>query len=109
MSEPCLLYATMHATAAEALHALEVAFEQAHVFLTEAHQLGGLALVVHWDMEGDHRRQLADALLAASVHLDDASLENLRTPWTGVLTGSLHVNLEHEGRDEKVPVPAVPG
>ena len=99
----------MHATPAEAVHATEVAFARAHVFLTEAHQLGGLALVVHWHMEGDHRIQLADALLEASIALDDASLERLRKPWEGVLIGSLHVNLEHEGPDDRIPVPAVPG
>ena len=99
----------MHATAAEALHALEGAFAKAHVFLTEAHQLGGLALVVHWDMEGDHRQLLVDALLEASVKLDESAFEELRGPWEGVLTGSLHITLYNEGRDSKVPVPAVPG
>jgi len=99
----------MHATAAEALQAVERAFARAHVFLTEAHQLGGLALVVHWDMEGDHRQLLVDALLEASVDLDESAFDALRGPWEGVLTGSLHVTLFHEGRDSKVPVPAVPG
>jgi hypothetical protein len=99
----------MHATAAEALHAVEGAFARAHVFLTEAHQLGGLALVVHWDMEGDHRQLLVDALLEASVNLDESAFEELQGSWEGVLTGSLHVTLDHEGRDSKVPVPAVPG
>ena len=65
MSDDCALSGTMHATASEALQALERAFSKAHVFLTEAHQLGGLALVVHWDMEGDHRQLLVDALLEA--------------------------------------------
>ena len=99
----------MHATAAEALQAVERAFARAHVFLTEAHQLGGLALVVHWDMEGDHRQLLVDALLEAAVDLDESAFDALRGPWEGVLTGSLHVTLFHEGRDSKVPVPAVPG
>ena len=103
------LTGTMHATAAEALQAIERAFAKAHVFLTEAHQLGGLALVVHWDMEGDHRQLLVDALLEVSVDLDESAFEALRGPWTGTLTGSLHVTLEHEGRDSKVPVPSVPG
>lgn len=99
----------MHATPAEALQAVERAFGRAHVFLTEAHQLGGLALVVHWDMEGDHRQLLVDALLEASVDLDESAFEALEGPWKGELTGSLHVTLEHGGRDSKVPVPAVPG
>ena len=99
----------MHATASEALQALERAFSKAHVFLTEAHQLGGLALVVHWDMEGDHRQLLVDALLEASVDLHESAFEALLGPWEGVLTGSLHVTLEHEGRDSKVAVPSVPG
>jgi hypothetical protein len=77
--------------------------------LTEAHQLGGLALVVHWDMEDDHRQLLVDALLEESIDLDESAFEALKGPWEGVLNGSLHVTLEHEGRDSKVPVPAVPG
>lgn len=99
----------MHATAAGALQAVERAFAKAHVFLTEAHQLGGLALVVHWDMEGDHRQLLVDALLEASVDLDESAFEALQGPWEQMLTGSLHITLDHEGRDSKVPVPAVPG
>lgn len=99
----------MHATPAEALQAVERAFAKAHVFLTEAHQLGGLALVVHWDMEGDHRQLLVDALLEESVDLQESAFEALQGPWNGTLTGSLHVTLEHGGRDSKVPVPAVPG
>ena len=110
MSQSRALHGTMHATAAEALHAVELAFNKAHVFITEAHQLGGLALVVHWDMEADHRQQLVDALLEAGVNLHDDTFEELDGPWTGPsLTGSLHVTLEHEGRDSKIPVPAVPG
>ena len=85
MSEDCALTATMHATPNEALSAVERAFAKAHVFLTEAHQLGGLALVVHWDMEDDHRQLLVDALLEESVDLDASAF------------------------DSKVPVPAVPG
>jgi hypothetical protein len=96
----------MHATAAEALHALERAFAKAHVFLTEAHQLGGLALVLHWDMEADHRRQLEAALLEVALRLDR---QRLSEPWNGTLEGSLYVALEHEGPDERVTVPAVPG
>jgi len=99
----------MRATAAEALQAVEQAFARAHVFLTEAHQLGGLALVVHWDMEGDHRQLLVDALLEASVDLDESAFEALQGPWEQMLTGSLHITLDHKGRDSKVPVPAVPG
>jgi len=99
----------MQATVAEALHALEQAFAEAHVFITEAHQLGGLALVLHWDMEADHRRQLEAALLAVSLRLDLASRECLHEPWEKTLEGSLYVALEHEGRDEKVKVPSVPG
>ncbi len=109
MSDDCALKATMHATPAEALAALERAFARSHVFLTEAHQLGGLALVLHWDMEGDHRQLLVDALLEESVALDESAFESLQGPWDGVLTGSLHVTLEHGGRDSKVDVPAVPG
>jgi hypothetical protein len=99
----------MHATASEALHALEQAFAEAHVFLTEAHQLGGLALVLHWDMEADHRRQLEAALLEISLRLDLSSRQWLSEPWNGTLEGSLYVALEHEGPDERVTVPAVPG
>ena len=99
----------MHATAAEALHALERAFAQAHVFLTEAHQLGGLALVLHWDMEADHRRQLEAALLEISLRLDLSSRQCLSESWNGTLEGSLYVALEHEGPDQRVTVPAVPG
>lgn len=99
----------MHATPAEALQAVERAFAKGHVFLTEAHQLGGLALVVHWDMEGDHRQLLVDALLEENVELDESAFEALQGEWPGVMTGSLHVTLEHDGRDSKVPVPAVPG
>jgi hypothetical protein len=99
----------MHATPAEALRAVERAFARAHVFLTEAHQLGGLALVAHWDMEGDHRQLLVDALLEVLVQLDESAFEALLGPWEGTLTGSLHVTLEYEGGDSKVPVPAVPG
>ena len=101
--------AIMHATPSEALQAVERAFAKAHVFVTEAHQLGGLALVVHWDMEGDHRQLLVDALLEATVDLDESAFDALRGPWKGELAGSLHVTLEHGGRDSKVPVPAVPG
>ena len=99
----------MHATAAQAVYALEKAFNEAHVFITEAHQLGGLAVVMHWDMEGDHRRQLEAALLAVSLRLDIASRKRLQEPWDGPLEGSLYVALEHEGRDERASVPAVPG
>jgi hypothetical protein len=101
--------ATMHATPSEALQAVERAFARAHVFLTEAHQLGGLALVVHWDMEGDHRQLLVDALVEVEVDLHESAFEALQGPWKGELSGSLHVTLEHGGRDSKVPVPAVPG
>ncbi len=79
------------------------------MYVTEAHQLGGLALVVHWDMEADHRQLLVDALLDVDVDLDEGVFEELQGPWRGPLTGSLHVTLEHEGRDSKVPVPSVPG
>jgi hypothetical protein len=99
----------MQATTSEALHALEQAFTEAHVFITEAHQLGGLALVLHWDMEADHRVQLEATLLAVSVRLDIASRQRLHEPWEGALEGSLYVALEHEGRDEKVQIPSVPG
>jgi len=109
MAGDCALTGTMCAYPAEALQAVERAFAKAHVFVTEAHQLGGLALVVHWDMEGDHRQVLVEALLEASIDLDEGAFEALRGPWEGVLTGSLHITLEHGGRDSKVPVPAVPG
>jgi hypothetical protein len=109
MSNPCVLMATMHATPSEALQAVERAFARAHVYLTEAHQLGGLALVAHWDMEGDHRQLLVDALLEVGVDLDESAFEALQGQWRGELSGSLHINLEHGGRDSKVPVPAVPG
>lgn len=99
----------MHARAGPALQAVERAFNSAHVFITEAHQLGGLALVLHWDMEGDHRRQLESALLEAGVRLDIPSRRRLHEPWEGPTEGSLYVALEHEGRDERIPVPAVPG
>jgi len=99
----------MHATTSKALQALERAFTEAHVFITEAHQLGGLALVLHWDMEADHRLHLEAALLAVSVRLDIASRQRLHEPWEGTLEGSLYVALEHEGRDEKVQIPSVPG
>lgn len=99
----------MHATVAEALQSLERAFAEAHVFITEAHQLGGLALVLHWDMEADHRRQFEAALLAVLLRLDIKSRQRLHEPWEGTLEGSLYVALEHEGPDEKVKVPAVPG
>ena len=99
----------MHAHAGPALLALERAFNSAHVFITEAHQLGGLALVLHWDMEGDHRRQLESALLDGGVRLDLPSRHRLHDKWEGPLEGSLYVALEHEGRDERIPVPAVPG
>ena len=109
MTEPASLTATMQATAPEALQALERAFNRAHVFLTEAHQLGGLALVVHWDMEGDHRQLLVDALLEELVQLHESAFDALQGPWRGTLTGSLHVTLEHGGPDRKSVVPAVPG
>ena len=99
----------MQETPSRALTALERAFNEAHVFITEAHQLGGLALVLHWDMEGDHRRQLEAALLEVSLRLDLESRQRLQEPWHGPLEGSLYVALEHEGRDEKIPIPAVPG
>ena len=60
-------------------------------------------------MEGDHRQLLVDALLEESIDLDDSTFERLQHPWSAPLTGSLHIVLEHEGRDSKVPVPAVPG
>lgn len=109
MPSPCALSGTIHANPSQALRALELAFARAHVFITEAHQLGGLALVLHWDMEGDHRGQLEAALLAASVRLDIASRQRLREPWEGPLEGSLYLALEHEGPDERVTIPAVPG
>lgn len=109
MTDPHALTATMHATPSEALQAVERAFLKAHVFVTEAHQLGGLALVVHWEMEADHRQLLVDALLEAEVNLDESAFEALQGDWQGELEGSLHVTLEHGGRDSKVPVPAVPG
>ena len=99
----------MRATPSEALQAVERAFNKAHVFVTEAHQLGGLALVVHWDMEADHRQLLVDALLEADVNLDEGAYDELQGPFEDELSGSLHITLEHEGRDSKVPVPAVPG
>lgn len=105
----CVLTATMHATPSQALQAVERAFNKAHVYVTEAHQLGGLALVVHWDMEADHRQLMVDALDEASVDLHESAYDALRGPWNGELSGSLHITLEHEGRDSKVPVPAVPG
>lgn len=109
MSDDHALTATMRATPSEALQAVERAFAKAHVFVTEAHQLGGLALVVHWEMEADHRQLLVDALLEESVLLHESVFEALQGPWEGTLDGSLHVTLEHGGRDSKVPVPAVPG
>ena len=99
----------MEATPSQALQAVERAFAKAHVFLTEAHQLGGLALVVHWDMEADHRQLLVDALLEESVNLHESAFEALQGSWEGEMTGSLHITLEHEGRDSKIPVPAFPG
>ena len=109
MPSPVSLSATMHATPSVALQALERAFAKAHVFITEAHPLGGLALVVHWDMEGDHRQLLVDALLEQQVQLHGPVFEALQGPWTGPLTGSLHVTLEHEGPYGKAIVPSVPG
>ena len=50
-----------------------------------------------------------DALLEESVNLHESAFEALQGPWEGTMTGSLHVTLEHGGRDSKVPVPAVPG
>ena len=109
MSEEHALTANMEATPSGALQAVERAFAKAHVFVTEAHQLGGLALVVHWDMEADHRQLLVDALLEEAVNLHESAFDALKGPWEGAMTGSLHVTLEHGGRDSKVPVPAVPG
>ena len=106
---PVALSATMRAHAGPALQLLERAFNSAHVYITEAHQLGGLALVLHWDMEGDHRLQLESALLDAGARLDIPSRQRLRDAWHGPSEGSLYVALEHEGRDERIPIPAVPG
>ena len=99
----------MVATPSEALQAVEHACNKAHVFITEAHQLGGLALVVHWEMEADHRQLMVDALLEEAVNLDEGAYDALRGAWEGELEGSLHITLTHPGRDSKVPVPAVPG
>jgi hypothetical protein len=109
VTTPSTLTATMHATPSLALQAVERACNKAHVFITEAHQLGGLALVAHWEMEGDHRQLLVDALLEESVDLHESAFEALQGPWKGELEGSLHITLVHPGRDSKVPVPAVPG
>jgi hypothetical protein len=99
----------MQATASEALQAVERACLKSHVFVLNAQQLGGLALVVQWEMEGDRRQSFVDALAEQTIYLDEASAETLAGPWPGELTGSLHVTLEHEGRDERITIPSVPG
>ncbi|MCA9536059.1 MAG: hypothetical protein KC593_20370 [Myxococcales bacterium] len=109
MADALSLAASMRATPTEALPAVQSAFSLAHVYLTEAHLLGGLALVVHWDMEDDHRADIIDQLGKVAVTLDADSLRGLQAPWTHPLEGSLHVTLLHGGPDVKVPVPAVPG
>ena len=103
------LQATMRGTAAEALQAVERACLKSHVFVMNAERLGGLALVVQWEMEGDRRQSFVDALAEQDVFLDEASADTLAGPWLGELSGSLHVSLDHEGPDEKVTIPAVPG
>lgn len=103
------LQATMRGTAADALQAVERACLKSHVFVMNAQRLGGLALVVQWEMEGDRRQSFVDALAEQNIFLDEASAETLAGPWEGELSGFLHVSLDHEGPDEKVPVPAVPG
>jgi len=109
MVDALVLAASMRATPTEALSAVRSAFSLAHVFLTEAHLLGGLALVVHWDMEEDHRADIVHELNKVAVTLDADSLRGLAAPWTHPIEGSLHVALRHGGPDVKVPVPAVPG
>ena len=49
------------------------------------------------------------ALLEVALRLDLSSRQRLSEPWNGTLEGSLYVALEHEGPDERVTVPAVPG
>ena len=100
---------TMRGTVSQALQAVERACLKAHVFVMNAQQLGGLALVAQWEMEGDHRQSFVDALAEQGVFVDEASAETLAGQWLGELSGSLHVSLEHEGPDEKVTIPAVPG
>lgn len=99
----------MHATASEALQAVERACLKSHVFVLNAQQLGGLALVVRWEMEGDRRQSFVAALAEQTIYLDEVSAETLAGPWPGELTGTLHVTLEHGGRDERIIVPSVPG
>ena len=109
MTRTVPLTAVMNAQVATALPAIEGACVRAHVFLTRAQQLGGLALVFQWDMEEDHREDWLAALREAGVPADRTSREALlQEPWQGSLEGSLHVALVHSA-DERATIPSVPG
>ena len=100
------LKARMRGVPSQVMPELHDAFNESHTFVTEAHQLGGLALVLEWDMEADHRIELLAALAKHGAKLDSATAEALvDSPWEGVLQGTLHVGLSHAGPDEKVVVP----
>ncbi len=100
----------MEAAPSQAFHALRQVFDELGIFLDDARQLGGLAIVLAFELDDDGRATLATELEAAGLVLTEASEEALvRGPFRAPWQATLHVSLAHPGPDERIDVPAVPG
>jgi len=75
------------------------------VSITRAETLGGLALVVTFECEGDDAPVVLARLREAGVRVTDGE----HAPSSGEVMGMLHLTLAHDGPDERVEIPKVPG
>ncbi len=100
-----MLEGEIEANAATALVVARTALTGAGATITDARQLGGLALVLRFECE-DH--ELAPIVEALDASLDLRKGRGGPPEGEGDVHGSLHLTLVGSG-DEKVEIPAIPG
>ncbi len=106
---PIHLHAVVHGSTATAAAAVREAFDAAGGVVVGARQLGGLALVFDWELDDASGGQLTKQLAERGVAVDRESIAELDLHSATKMRGTLHVVLVHDGPDEKMVVPAVPG
>ncbi|MCB9616921.1 MAG: hypothetical protein H6722_31180 [Sandaracinus sp.] len=75
-----------------------------HVMVTGAERLGGIALVVRFEVAASDAVRTLESLRAVMRITEGESI-----PSGDELFGHLHVTLAHDGPDERVEIPKVPG
>jgi len=91
---------------ADATHAWPVVREAlAPAIITHADRLGGLALVLRFECDASRASEVRENLREAGLRVT----RDVRPGAEGDWLGMLHVTLIHDGPDERVEIPDVPG